>query len=83
MTRLNIPGKCGIIGHQEAGQDSDQDFIYLPRQYLKIKPRNIENKAFQEFELVQNPKFVPLDMKNDTSIRLFGAVFLLFRFISW
>ena len=26
--------KGSIIGHQKAGQDSDQDFIYLPRQYL-------------------------------------------------
>ena len=37
MTRLDISGnaaKCGIFGHQEAGQDSDQDFIYLPRKHL-------------------------------------------------
>ena len=37
MTRLDIPGNaalCGIIGHQEAGSNSDQDFIYLPWKYL-------------------------------------------------
>ena len=36
--QIRHPRRCGIIGLQEAGSDSDQDFIRVPRQQFLKQP---------------------------------------------
>jgi len=66
-------------------QNYGKSAFLVPRQYLKRKPENVENKAVNDHGLTQNPNIVPNDMKNDGSIeqtRLIRAVFFTYTFLS-
>lgn len=53
MTRFDMPQewpKRCFSWPEEALLTNDEDFIYLPRQYIKVKTENVENQRIARIE---------------------------------
>ena len=53
MTRSDMPWerpKRCFSWPEEALLANDEDFIYLPRQYIKVKTENVENQRIARIE---------------------------------